>query len=65
MPTREPSPEVLVAILAAIDAVWPRPVVVSTRKKDALVPSWRFSGRNWGAPAAADRARPEFLTYGG
>ncbi|MEY2468727.1 MAG: hypothetical protein QOF21_1425 [Actinomycetota bacterium] len=65
MPRNAPSPEVLVAILAAIDAVWPRPVVLSSRKTDALVPSWRFSGRNWGAPAAADRARPEFLTYGG
>ena len=60
MPTKEPAPEVIAVIMAAVDAVWPRPVVVEQRRKDGQPPSWRFSGRNWGAPAAAGRSRPNW-----
>jgi hypothetical protein len=48
-------------IVAAVDAVWPRAVVVSgPRRRDDESPSWRFSGRSWNAPIAANRSRPRF-----
>jgi hypothetical protein len=51
--------EVMAVIVAAADAVWPRPVVV-TRRRDEKSSSWRFSGRSWTAPVAANRNRPTF-----
>ena len=45
------------AIVAAIEAVWPRPVAVvpeATRRTSA----WRFSGRWWSRPVPARRDRP-------
>ncbi len=60
MPTQAPPPEVIAAIIAAVDAVWPRPVAADQRRKADAVPTWRFSGRTWGAPVAADRSRPAF-----
>jgi hypothetical protein len=50
----------MAVIVAAVDAVWPRAVVVSSRKRDGDSPSWRFSGRHWTAPVAANRSRPTF-----
>ena len=45
------------AIVAAIDAFWPRPVVVLPEA--AKRPSaWRFSGRWWSRPVPARRDRP-------
>ena len=61
----DPPPEVLAAIIAAVEVAWPRPVVVVPKRKDAVMPSWRFSGRTWGAPIAVARARPSYLTHGG
>jgi hypothetical protein len=55
----QPTPDVMAVIVAAVDAVWPRPVVV-TRRRDDQSPSWRFSGRRWIAPVAANRSRPTF-----
>ena len=53
--------EVMAVIVAAVDAVWPRPVVVAdVRRREDESPSWRFSGRHWTAPVAASRARPTF-----
>ena len=61
MPTSEPTPEVMAVIVAAVDAVWPRAVVVDTdRRREDDSPSWRFSGRSWAAPVAANRSRPKF-----
>ena len=46
-----------VAIAAAMEALWPRPVIgadpVSAREN-----AWRFSGRWWARPQIARRARP-------
>ena len=51
-----PSDEEAVAIAAAVEALWPRPVVVveSTPPPRA----WKFSGRWWSRPVAARRDRP-------
>jgi hypothetical protein len=61
MPTspseRDPSPEELAAIVAAIEVAWPRPVVVEAQPQQS---PWRFSNRWWmprRAPAAS-RQRP-------
>jgi hypothetical protein len=50
-------PAVLAAIVAAVDAAWPRPAV---EVAPALPePSqWRFSARWWARPAASRRSRP-------
>jgi hypothetical protein len=53
----QPDEEELAAIVAAIESVWPKPVVVS----GPLVapPSrWRFAGRWWSKPIPARRERP-------
>jgi hypothetical protein len=53
---RDPSPEELAAIVAAIEMAWPRPIVVA-----APVPppsAWRFSGRWWAKPGSVQRRRP-------
>jgi hypothetical protein len=51
----------MAVIVAAVDAVWPRAVVVTgPQRRDDDSPSWRFSGRPWNAPVAANRARPRF-----
>ena len=45
-----------VVIVAAVDAVWPRAVVVTgPRRREDESPSWRFSGRHWNAPVADKR----------
>lgn len=53
----DPSPEELAAIVAAIEAAWPRPVVVEPGEPER--PStWRFSGRWWSRPTTVRRERP-------
>jgi hypothetical protein len=45
------------AIVAAVEAFWPRPIVVvaePVRRPSA----WRFSGRWWSRPVPARRDRP-------
>ena len=51
-----PSDEELAAIVAAVELVWPRPVVVAPPTERAN--PWRFSGRWWARPVAARRERP-------
>ncbi len=54
-----PTEEEAVAILAAHEALWPKPVVAAaspapTRRSR----SWRFSGRWWNRPVPLGRDRP-------
>jgi hypothetical protein len=53
-----PSDEEAVAIAAAVEALWPRPVVVV---ESAPPPNaWKFSGRWWTRPVPARRDRPYY-----
>ena len=52
-----PTPADVAAILAAYEALWPRPVVAAADEV-AASPVWRFSGRWWRKPVAARRDRP-------
>jgi hypothetical protein len=54
----QPTEEELVAIMAAVEVAWPRPVVV--RPADGASPSlqWRFSGRWWTRSVIGRRDRP-------
>jgi hypothetical protein len=56
---RDPTPEELAAIVAAVEMAWPRPVVVRV-EPTGRQSAWRFSGRWWSAdrPPAANRRRP-------
>jgi hypothetical protein len=52
-----PTDEEAVAIMAATEALWPRPVVVAepaARQRSV----WRFSGRWWSVPIPVRRDRP-------
>jgi hypothetical protein len=52
----EPSGEEVAAIVAAVEAVWPRPVAPAA---ETPPPSrWRFAGRWWAKPIPARRERP-------
>ena len=51
-----PDPGVLAAIVAAVDAAWPRPAEAPA--PGPVTPAWRFSGRWWARPTAARRERP-------
>ena len=52
-----PTDEEAVAIVAAIEVLWPKPFAVAapTTSRDR---SWRFSGRWWARPVAIRRDRP-------
>lgn len=60
--TPAPTDEEAAAIVAAVDALWPRPAVpvaVERRLLRAEIRSWRWSGRWWAArKIPADRRRP-------
>jgi hypothetical protein len=45
------------AIVVALDALWPYPVVVVPPAREQRG-AWRFSGRWWSRPVPARRARP-------
>ena len=47
-----------VAIAAAMEALWPKPVMEVADVDDARSRAWRFSGRWWNKPVAARRVRP-------
>jgi hypothetical protein len=52
-----PTDDEVVAIMAGVEALWPKPVVVV----DSAPPrstAWRFSGRWWSRPVPARRDRP-------
>ena len=53
--TPQPTDEEVAAILAAYEALWPRPAVF--QPESAVAPRWRFSGRWWTAPATTRRQR--------
>jgi hypothetical protein len=55
-PRPAPSPEVMAAITAAAQLVWPQPA-----EPEAQNPghdAWRFSGRWWAQPINLRRSRP-------
>lgn len=52
-----PTDEEAAAVVAAIEALWPRPVIAADEASRRAGP-WRFSGRWWSRPVAARRERP-------
>ncbi len=46
------------AIMGAMEALWPKPVVLVERAAPPRVPTWRFSGRWWSLPLPMRRDRP-------
>jgi len=55
--TPSPSDEEAAAIVAALHAMWPVPLVVSDEER-ARDTAWKFSGRWWNRPLPARRDRP-------
>ena len=53
-----PTAEEAVAIVAAVEALWPKPVVHDDSQNPLRNPTWRFSGRWWSKPLPARRDRP-------
>jgi hypothetical protein len=56
--TPAPTDEEAVAIVAAVEALWPRPVVSAELDNPLRAPTWRFSGRWWSKPLPERRVRP-------
>jgi hypothetical protein len=52
-----PTDEEAAAIVAAAEALWPRPVVNGPAQPTHST-TWRFSGRWWSRPVPARRDRP-------
>jgi hypothetical protein len=52
-----PTSEEAAAIIAAVEALWPRPVSTQRNTETTSV-SWRFSGRWWASNHVARRGRP-------
>jgi hypothetical protein len=46
------------AIMAAMEALWPKPVVLVGSAESPRRPTWRFSGRWWSLPLPMRRDRP-------
>jgi len=53
-----PTDEEAAAILAASEALWPKPVVLVATTPHRESRAWRFSGRWWSKPLPARRNRP-------
>jgi hypothetical protein len=53
-----PDSDELAAIVAAVEALWPRPMIAPESQNPLRTPTWRFSGRWWATPLPARRARP-------
>ncbi len=49
--------EEVAAIVAAIEVLWPKPVIVE-KAIARRVPTWRFSNRWWVKPLVTRRERP-------
>ena len=56
--TPAPTDEEAVAIMAATEALWPKPVLLFTAEQARRAASWRFSGRWWSRPLPLRRNRP-------
>jgi hypothetical protein len=54
----DPTPEEVAAITAAVEASWPRQVVVLPEPVKVRDTSWRFSSRWWARPVPQRRPRP-------
>ncbi len=52
-----PTAEEAAAIMAATEALWPRPAGPATARPPRNT-SWRFSGRWWAQPVPVRRQRP-------
>jgi hypothetical protein len=52
-----PTDDEAAAIVAAVAALWPRPVPAASTGRERRT-SWRFSGRWWSAPTPVRRDRP-------
>jgi hypothetical protein len=52
-----PTDEEVVALMAAVEALWPKPVVATTAPRPRNR-AWRFSGRWWATPLPVRRDRP-------
>ena len=57
--TPVPSEEEAAAIVAAVEALGPRPTIVIAETAKRPSP-WRFSGRWWSRPVPARRDRPYY-----
>jgi hypothetical protein len=55
--TPAPTDEEAAAIVAAAEALWPRPVAGAAPAR-VVSPAWRFSGRWWAGPINLRRIRP-------
>lgn len=53
-----PTAEEAVAIVAAMEALWPKPVIAADAENPLRNPTWRFSARWWAKPLPARRDRP-------
>jgi hypothetical protein len=53
-----PTDEESVAIAAAVEALWSKPVIAAEAENPLRSPSWRFSGRWWSKPLPQRRDRP-------
>jgi hypothetical protein len=53
-----PTDEEVVAIVAAVEALWPKPVVMADAENPLRAPTWRFSARWWAKPISQRRDRP-------
>lgn len=54
----EPTHEEAAAIMAATEALWPRPVIMQADAPEPRNGNWRFSGRWWSLPIPVRRGRP-------
>jgi hypothetical protein len=55
-----PTDEEAAAVMAAAEALWPKPVMIVSAEQARRAAAWRFSGRWWARPVAARRDRPFF-----
>jgi hypothetical protein len=53
-----PTDEEAVAIVAAVEALWPKPVVMAADEGNQRNTTWRFSARWWAKPLPQRRDRP-------
>jgi len=53
-----PTDEEAVAIVAAVEALWPKPVAAVETENPLRTPTWLISARWWAKPLPARRDRP-------